>query len=413
MKYITLLYRQKSLQVLMDQAMFSGGSFLTTLLLARLLAPEVFGHYAAVVIVLYLMTSIGNALTIQPYQVLYAREENPKNYTAFIHTLQILFLSTTVLLLGTAYTFFMDLPSWQHATGAITLFAAMYLLHDFLRKALLTQDRPGVALTMDCILTASQTCILLWWSIDQYKPSLTTVGLTLSLTYIIPVLLAYVLVPAFISYPRGWRIYIRPHFQQVPWLVGTAVIQWWASNMFVVASGIFLGTVALGAFRLVQSLFGVLNLLLQTFENYALPLASRHYIQSVDAAKCYLRKISLQGGLVFGVVLLILFIYAPQIMTLAGGEAYRDYYAVIRGMCVLYIFIFIGYPIRLAIRMMLMNRVFFTGYVLSLIFSSLTFHQLLGGWGLWGALVGLIVNQLIMIIFWQYSLYKKAFYLWR
>ena len=56
-------------------------------------------------------------------------------------------------------------------------------------------------------------------------------------------------------------------------------------NLFIVTSGVYLGVAALGAFRLVQSLFGILNLVLQTFENYVLPQASVKYNESATKAK--------------------------------------------------------------------------------------------------------------------------------
>ena len=71
------------------------------------------------------------------------------------------------------------------------------------------------------------------------------------------------------------------------------------------------------------------------------------------------------------------------------------------------------YPVRMSIRMMLMNRQFLIGYLISFVFSLATFQYLLSVWHLKGAILGLITNQLLMLLYWQYLLIKKDFILWK
>ena len=82
---------------------------------------------------------------------------------------------------------------------------------------------------------------------------------------------------------------------------------------------------ALGALRLVQSFFGVLNVLLQILENYALPKAARLFKDSKEQSKHFLRQISIGGSVIFGIMLLILFVFSEQIITLAGGHQYAEF----------------------------------------------------------------------------------------
>jgi hypothetical protein len=60
----------------------------------------------------------------------------------------------------------------------------------------------------------------------------------------------------------------------------------------------------------------------------------------------------------------------------------------------------------------MLNKIFFIGYLLSFITSLATFHFLLKYSGLYGAVTGLIINQ-IMILYWRYQLHKKQFQLWK
>jgi O-antigen/teichoic acid export membrane protein len=210
-----------------------------------------------------------------------------------------------------------------------------------------------------------------------------------------------------------WKNYLTLHFSQGLWLLMVAVLQWGSNNLFVLTSGILIGIEALGALRLVQSLFGVLNVLLQTFENYVLPQATRLYTKSVTESKMYLRSISGKAALIFGSVLLLLCLFSTSVITLAGGEKYAEYSYLMKGMALLYFILFIGYPIRMSIRMLILNKSFFTGYLISFLFTLATYNFFIQHWQLGGVIAGLIINQLVMLLYWQYQLSKNKFYLWK
>jgi O-antigen/teichoic acid export membrane protein len=111
--------------------------------------------------------------------------------------------------------------------------------------------------------------------------------------------------------------------------------------------------------------------------------------------------------------LTVFFIFSDEIIVLAGGQKYQNYGYVVRIISVLYFFIFLSYPIRIAVRILVLNKIFFFGYVLSFVSSLLSFHFLLNSFGLYGAVSGLILNQIIMILFWQNQLKKNQFQLWK
>jgi O-antigen/teichoic acid export membrane protein len=112
-------------------------------------------------------------------------------------------------------------------------------------------------------------------------------------------------------------------------------------------------------------------------------------------------------------VLSILFFFSKEIMHVAGGQQYDSYAYLLKGMALLYLIIFVGYPIRMAIRIKEMNHLIFIGYVLSFVFSALFAKFLLKEYQLLGALIGLIANQLILLLFWQYNLIKHHYILWK
>ncbi len=444
--------KQEKIWVIIDQAIFSGGSFVTTILSARLLGAESFGFFASIILFAYLSINLTGALVIQPLQVSLTKIEHKHSYISFCFWLQTSLLVSIVGILWLALQLgFSALAAYASMGFGLVCFLIGFISQDYFRKLFLAQSLVRQALAIDAVAVCLQLGILihylyigqaqleylLWYLGLGYFPS---IAYSILLTK--PIrnhrsLTILVIKPIFIKmskwngrtfdknrldlppklsanqYTKLWHDYARMHYQQGKWLVLTALAQWWSSNLFVVASGLFLGMQALGAFRLVQSLFGVLNLLLQTFENYVLPETARLLHQSPSLAKTHLRTLSLQSAAIFGLILLFVFTFSAQIIVLAGGAEYMEYAFVVKGMAILYLFIFISYPVRLAIRALVLNKHFFQGYLLSLAFSLISFQYLLREFHLIGAIGGLIGSQIILLIFWQFILAKHNFSLWK
>ncbi|MCG8310265.1 MAG: hypothetical protein MI975_22920 [Cytophagales bacterium] len=405
--------KSDNLPVLLDQAAFSGSNFIVTLMLARILAPDQFGIFSSVVLFVYLLISISNALIVQPFQVILPSVKEQSDYRSFATAGQTLVIVATAALTWLLMRFRADILIGlrSESTGIISYIAA-FLYHDFHRKIFLARGAVGQALVIDTVTGVVQISGL---AVGHYMaaPGLSQVLTFMGISYVPSLFISIFVSGISLRGCKKWPIYYLMHVRQGKWLLMTSVLQWWANNLFTVVSGIFLGAKALGALRLVQSFFGVLNMLIQTFENYALPRAAHLFQTSAEESKLYLRKISLHGILLSGIFLCVIFLFSNEIIVLASGHAYSEYAYLVNGMAVLYVIIFLGYPVRMAIRIMVLNRQFFTGYVVSFLFSLFSFRYLLIEWQLRGALAGLVLNQLIILVFWQYALIKKNFVLWK
>ena len=399
--------------VLMDQAIFSGNSFITTIVLSRLLDPSNFGVYTSVILLIYLIVSVSNALIIQPLQVSLATISHKKNYISFTYFMQLLLILLIVLIMLGVFKLNLAFFSLYNAMGfEICIISIGFLFHDYLRKLFLAKKEVKNAFVIDALTTACHLGVLVFLYLSE-SILLNQLLLLLGLGYIPVILFSLWCIKPKIYKLNSWKPYILKHYHQSKWLLLTAIVQWWSSNLFVVASGIFIGIKALGAFRLVQSLFGILNIILQTFENYVLPQTAELLTKSKEEAKGYLKQICLKTAIPFGIVLTLVFLFSEQIIVLAGGNKYAEYAYVVKGMAILYCFIFLGYPIRMAIRALILNKNFFMGYVLSLGFSLISFNYLLEKWGLVGAITGLIFSQIIVLGYWHLILIKNKFLLWK
>lgn len=411
MKRLKSILASNKFLVLSDQGVYSGTSFLVTLFLARLLSAKDFGILSSVVLINFLMISTTNALVIQPFQVNNSVISNKESYLVFNGFLQMALSLFLILMLFVTH-YFGGLAETLIHLPAIIVFILGFVMHDFFRKSFLAQNKLKEALMIDSVLALSQALFLTWLHFS-FLPSLSSVILYLGLSYFPSLLISFYYTPLYKISAIGWKEYAITHLKQGSWLLLVALLQWGSNNIFVITSGIFLGIEALGALRLVQSLFGVLNVLLQTFENYVLPNATRIYQTSLEDAKKYLKNLSLKGSLIFGFVLFLLFIFSEQIITWSGGEKYHSYHYLIKGMSLLYFILFAGYPVRMSIRMLILNKTFFMGYVFSFAFTLLSYSYLLKTWQLSGVIIGLIANQILMLVYWQYQLTKTKFYLWK
>ncbi|MFD2602748.1 hypothetical protein [Flavobacterium suzhouense] len=397
----------KPLLAFTDQALFSGTSFLLTLLLAQKMDIKSFGIYSSVVLIVYLLVSVFSAVLIQPFQVSFSTIKQPKQYISFLFSGLIILLSLLVVILLLLNRFIFQ-EGYHIVTGSLLCFCVGFLINDFLRKIFLGTGDIRIVLIMDSLYF-----LLLIYLFITPDFSLSGILWILGSANLISSLPGLGYMVKHYEIPVLWGEYFKDHIQQGKWLLSVAVLQWCSGNFFVLVSGIYLGVEALGALRLVQSFFGIINVGLQTIENYFVPKISSIYNESVEKAKAYIVKLTVSGLVIFGVILLPVFVFSDKIIFIVGGLQYQNYGYVVKMICILYLFIFLGYPVRISIRVLILNKTFFIGYLMSFISSIATFHFLLEFYGLYGAITGLIINQLIMMIYWQNQLNNKQFVLWK
>lgn len=395
------------MMILLDQAIFSGTSFIITLLVARATNVEDFGIYSGYVLGIYLAVSAVGAWVIQPFQVLLGQIDDRNGYTSFIVWLQ-LFLTLLVCLiaLGIIALFVEGIPL------TVILYAAGFMFHDFGRKLLLALDRPLPTLLSDTVASIGMlAAAVIFYSFGE--GDVYTLMLYFFFAYLVPGAMILIYSKPFQFDSKQFPKYIQLHVKEGKWLFSTALVQWWSGNLFVVASGVYLGAAALGALRLGQSLFGVLNVLLQTFENYVLPQTAQRMRESRTSAVHYLASVTRKSALLFLPVLVLTFVFDETIMKLAGGSSYESYGYVLQGLTLLYVFIFFSQPVRMLVRSLLLNQHFFYGYVLSLVFALVVSPVLLGNFELMGAIAGLILSQFILIVYWSFVLRTHNLKVWK
>ena len=405
----------KHIQLIAEQGIFSGTGFLVNIALVKLLSLEQYGRFAALVIVAYLLLAVVQSLVVQPLQIHVATETRRGAYRS---VLLLILLPLVALTAGTPLLLYAAdwsaLADYRPLLPAFGLYAAAFLTSDFLRKYYLARGRTEIVLGMSGSYLAAVTAGLAYGA---------TAGMAEEASYLL--LLGAAFLPGLLLGGGAYllrcqrpelaflRRYLRIHLLEGQWLLYAAVVQWLSSNLYVMTSGLLIGVSALGVLRFVQTLLGVINIVLQTLENYVLPRLSQAYRASADG---YYRSAQqelgwYQVGMLAGLGLL--FVFAREVIVTVGDAAFGPYAFVLRGMVLLYAVIIVAYPVRLLIRVTELNRSYFTAYLASFLFSLLSYRYLLGTFGVSGAVAGLIINQLILQATWLVVLQKKRFQLWK
>ena len=398
--------------LLADQMLFSGLAFVMTILLSRLFDIEMFGLFASLIIFLYLLLSISQALFIQPMQILGSKTKNIKEYKTFLLFCLTIFLSIVFIFSLLLQILSIDfLVNYNQYILAFSVYAVAFLAHDFFRKWFLSDDKIGTTFIIDVVSAIGQIiafCVNFW----VLKGGIHTLFLCLSISYIPSIVIAFYKYNEGLSF-NGFEEFIPYHLNEGTWFLFTAITQWWSNNLFVISSGVFIGLEALGALRLGQSIFGILNILLQTVENYVIPSVNRLFLKSKEESIQFLQALSKKSILPVSVILATIFVLSKPLMGIVGGHDFIPYHIVLKGLSLLYFIIIIAYPIRISVRILELNKIFFVGYLAAFIIGLFTFQFLLSNYELSGALAGLILNQLIMMFIWQSTLTRKKFKLWK
>lgn len=386
--------------VLADQALFSGINFALNIALAKLLNLEDFGRFSAVLLGTYLVLSISSAIVIQPAQTGLSNF-NLGRYTKFLGLLQGIFL----------LSIFIVAICIPHISNDEAVFAFGFLSLDFFRKyfiatnSIITSLKAGILL----FLLVSISLVLLFFTGNF---TLSNIYNTLSISYFIAALIAFYY---FRKQAKGKieKSFLKYHIQHGKWLLTTALAQWWSSNLLVVAAGLYLGYAALGALRLVQSVFGILNLLFQSFENYLIPSVARVLKENKESAFSEIKSGMKLAYLSYLPILVVGLLFPAELLNIVGNQTFVEYGFLVRGFTVLYLLILLNQPLRLLIRSLELNQYFTLGYVLLLLVNLALADFVIKEYQLMGIVIALSLSQLILLITWGTLLINKKHALWK
>lgn len=392
------------LLLIADQSLISAAGFLSNFLLAWKLQLEGYGVYALVYLGMMLLMSLQQALFIQPAQVFLSKlsGKGQQKYagTILLFALPVIVASSCIFEFVFRIIYTPELP-----LGILSLVASAWLLSDLLRKLCIIM-KPGLSL----MLIDTLNVVLFSAMILLVSPSTPTSALVLlGITSLTGLLFLFVIQPAK-SGKRMKGYYLKRTSATAGWMVVTAAVQWSSSNYLLMAAGAWISAASLGLLRLTQYLFGLLNIFLQAYENFAVPKVAAWSGQP-SRKTAYVLKVSAAFLLPVAGLLILLTVLFPFVAKLITPEVIDE--PLHLWIALLYVLILIAYPIRVLIRASGYNQVYFAAHVAALILTLLTAKFFIQHYLSVGIILGMILSQFLMAIIWISFLYRKKHLAWK
>jgi O-antigen/teichoic acid export membrane protein len=246
---------------LADQGLFAIGNFILNILLARWLSPREYGGFSVAFATFLLLGTLHTALLTEPMLV-FGSGKRSRQFPAYIRTLlrihwQGSAVAAVVLLAVAAFAASRASSPFSGSLVAFAVVAPVILLTWLARRACYARLRPDQAAIGGGAYLASMLAIL--WSLHHLE-LVTPVSAVLAMGGAGLVSLL-VLLPMLGIRPidaAGTRIdpsVARDHWRYGRWALGTAVLGWVPSNLFVLVLPLRSGLEASGAFRALLNLF--------------------------------------------------------------------------------------------------------------------------------------------------------------
>ncbi|RMG16696.1 MAG: hypothetical protein D6730_24830 [Bacteroidetes bacterium] len=401
-----------TLLTLADQALVSGSNFVLGIWLTRQLGLEGYGLFALAWMGVILSSSLQQALVIAPMMSL-GPGMQPQQRQAYYHRcffLQLTFcllagsVALAMLCLGDLWQLDMRLQSLRLVLP-FTIMA--FLMQEYMRRLYLIRAAALRALLLDALAyTGSLLGIFLlgWRGSLGVSTALLAVGVCFGLAALLGL---RALAPPWPGWKALWGV-IRRHWVFARWLGGTAVLQFFSSNYFLIAAAAVLGPAAVGALRIAQNLVGVTHVLFLAMENLIpVKAATAYHRDGLQGLQAYMWAVSLKAFLLVAVLLGGMGLLAPWLIRLLYGPAYEGYSYLLVAYCLLYLLVFPGYLLRYMLRTLEYTQPILGAYVLSAIFSLLAATFFVEQWELLGVIYGLCTAQGMMLMCYGLFLWQK------
>ncbi len=398
--------------VLFDQAVLSGTNFLTGILLARFLGIEIYGLFALLWMVVLFGLSFSQAFITKPMLSLGPQIEakDRNNYFSALHAVQLLFSLLSFMIAVIGFVLFITIFGFEMPSKSlifiIPLILVLFLIYDFYRKYFFVLGQLKWPIIIDVLFAIFQISGLLFlYLLNAF--SLENVFMLIAFVYFILNLLGFSKISAPNFAKKGLVRIVNQHHEYAKWLIGTALLQWLCGNFFIIAGGGILGTAAVGAVRIAQNVIGLTHVIFLAMENIVPVYAAKHFKSGgIKSLYRFLKKLSIQSGSIILIILISISVFARFIIKFLYGVEFVSFSYVLVGFCIIYLLVFIGHPLRFALRTLQMTKPIFIGYTWGAVFSLVSAYTMLNNWGMMGLLGGMFITQLITQLVYTFSLLK-------
>ncbi len=390
---------------LLDQGIFSLGSFAASIIIGRFCAREELGLYLLGFTLLYLIMDIQGAFITTPYTIFFPRLSNGDKVRYTGSTL----LHQTILAVGCAMIMigvYLVLPEDLLPAGfpavllALALVLSFILLREYLRRIFFAQMRMKAALVLDSLVAVLQVFLLL---------SLVHLEILSAQTAILVVGCCCAAIAVFwLVRDRKQIVFeksrvsssLSQNFQFGKWIFASGILWNLSTYLYPWVLASIHGTDTTGIWAACLGIIALSNPLYIGLQNFVTPKMAHTY---ASLGREGLRRYTLKAVMVFGLVLglsgLFLFSFGDMLLVFLYGEKFAGNAAVISLLAINLVLVSVGFPFSRALFIVERAEIDFR-----INFVSLAVLFTIGLWaihdyGALGAAVGLTLGNGVALVF--------------
>lgn len=384
---------------LCDQALTSGVSFLTVVVVARAVSPREFGYFVLAYTAILSAISFQSAVITRPHNVLAVARRGAAyaNYSTTAAASQVV-LTASLAGACVAAAGIALLAGSSRATLLLALAVALtaWQLQEFGRRILYTEGRLAAALANDLLSYGTYAvALVVVWRLD---------GLTVVRAL---VLLALVFAGGAAVMASQLRSALSGRFDRSAlgeswrfgkWLGLAEVGQWFSTQFVYYLAAIVIGSVASGVLKAGQTLLGPIAAFLAFFTSY-LPIV---FARALGRSGSLAREVRWSLSLVVPVVLVyctLAAIFAEPLLAHVYGEEYRGEARVVEAFAVYYIALSLSTITVAVLSAKGLTRDVFFGMGAGAAVSLAITWLLLREWGAAGGVAGMLVSWAVAMVF--------------
>jgi O-antigen/teichoic acid export membrane protein len=345
-----------------DQGVASLGNFLTTIILARTLSPEVYGIWAVLFGLILFLNVLPASLITYPLSVrLASRADTGVGHliVAALALTALLALPQTLILFGVASMIGgLALAVWA------SLGLLLWQLQETTRRALMARLAFRTALVTDAISYLGQAG-LLWLLARQGRLSpeigFAVIGLTCGVAALVQLSRLRVRLRERVQATAafGLRDWARSFWTTGHWILWSNLVANFSIQAVPWALFLFRGPAEAAGFQAISNLLGVSHPIMLSLGNIIVPAVARARMQKgLLAARRVALRHALQGGLLLLPYVAVLLIFPGRLLRLfySASSPYVRLDSALRLLAVVYAFTYVSLTLKCLLNALEINR---------------------------------------------------------
>lgn len=384
-----------------DQAVVSGTSFVTSVLIGRLCGRDELGVYSLAMSLLLFVQGIQDQVICTPYMIFAGRRngQSLRVYSGSTLIHQLLLIIIAGIGLAVAGWFLPRSSSWTTTLGVLLAVSPLLLVREYVRQFSMARLQPGTALAVDCCVSAVQllgllVCGLAGWLSIPVAFAIAGVGCLTAAT--------------------GWfalrksdfsieRSAILPDWQQ-----NWAFARWPLAGQFTGSATPYLipwilvachGESAAGLFAACSTLVGLSRMFVSGVNNIVIPRAARAYAETgTTGLQSVLRSTTLLYAITLGAFCITVLLAGEFLAVTTFGAKYAGGSAVMTLLALNVLATGLGQTAGNGLFAVLQPRANFVADIVLLLATLLAAAICVPTWGAAGAATATLVGTTVAAI---------------